>query len=162
MKRLLLVLFLLGTYTSYGQCISVKELRAMFTKDMEAQDAFLEARGYAVSFSSAGVGIEWTNKRTQQQIKVDNDKSGEVWQISYFLYTSKSCYDQLRSQLAALGLKKDDQYYNSNGELYYFYSNSKYGVEFSKWTKEDKRVFYKMQLMRKQDYEEEIQTVKGR
>ena len=74
MKYLLLVFFFLCAYTSHGQCVSVKELRAMFFKDMEAQDSYLEARGYAVSYSSASVGIEWTNKRTGQQVTVDNDK----------------------------------------------------------------------------------------
>lgn len=159
-KLTLLFFSFLVTSTSYGQCISLKEMRGFFFKDMEEQDNFMEARNFHVSFSSAGVGIEWTNKKTGTEFTVDYDSEGKVWQTTYRLKASKGCFDLIKNEIATAGLNKDSQFYTNHGELYYYYSNSKYGVEVSKWTAATKQVYYHVSVLSKTEYWDAMKRMK--
>ncbi len=131
----------------------------MFFKDIDAQDKYMTAKGFELTDGEDGKGYIWsrTNKRLGL-VSADIDEHGKVWQVGYHP-PGVVCFNSIKSEIAALALKKDTQYFKGD-IIYYFYSGPSYGVELYRMTNHYGTAYY-VAVLRKAEYQEEIERVKN-
>jgi hypothetical protein len=155
LSLLLTVLLFLGSHLSFSQCISVKGLRSLFFKDMAAQDAYMAAKGYKVQEKFRGRGTIWANK-AYETAGVSLNEDGKVIIVSYDPPT-QPCFAAIKSEVVAMGMKKDKVISGENFSYTYF-SNSSFGVEIYKFSGPTEDTYH-VTLLSKTEYVEQMDLV---
>jgi hypothetical protein len=154
-----IILSLLTYQQSAAQCLTVKGMRSMFFKDMDAQDKYMGTKGFELIDGEEGKGYIWAKaNKGLGRVSADIDDEGKVWQVDYHP-PGVTCFTAIKSEVGALGLKKDAQLFKENF-IYYFYSGPNYGVELYRITNAYGTAYY-VAVMRKSEYQEEMDRVKA-
>jgi hypothetical protein len=108
-------------------------MKLLFRRDTEAQDAFLDEKGYRLS-KMPFHQVSWTNKSSyiDTNVYIDSDESKQVLEVGLQGKATKSCYDNIKADILDTGFVKDGESVSNDGELSLYYSNTAYGVVFCK------------------------------
>jgi hypothetical protein len=125
MKLLLALFFGLVAQASVAQCVSLPELRALAQKSRRERTDFLTARGFAHLDSAKSGSRFWQWRQATSQTQIDvlidaNDKTGKSVVVFIMVKAADACAQQLRRELAALGLRQDAEFTTGQRVVRYY------------------------------------------
>ncbi len=140
MKQIILSIFIIISSNINSQCLDLNFLNSLFLKDLETQESSLTKLNYQVYQDKYNFCTN--NDRTCLDFHKESDDSFiniikmrsnmKTIGVEYRIKSKMDCYEKIKVEAKSLGFNKDYETNKSNS-FYYFYSNGKSGILFSKW-----------------------------